>query len=207
MWIWAKGHFILLDPFVFSSYDTSIYRYPDIPLPAARLIRMQAIGGVECVPRSWRLQYGTSPSAAAACVWVFAACLLTEVEASNVRPLSALAQVTRNKNASLTTNVNKRNKMLTYSREANNNQTKQNANMTNKTIAGHEHNRLLSERSLMKPSITLLMLPHVHVCVHRESAVPLAMACNPKLCSLSHNDIFCNQAAQRDLTTITIPTR
>ena len=95
---------------------------------------------------------------------------------------------TRNKNANLTANVNKRNKMLTCSHEASNNQneqTKQNANMTNKTIAGHEHNRLLSERSLMEPSSTLLMLSHVHVCVHRESAVPLAMACNPKLCSSS----------------------
>jgi hypothetical protein len=64
-----------------------------------------------------------------------------------------------------TANVNKRNKMLTYSHAASNNQneqTKQNANMTNKTITGHEHNRLLSERSLMKPSITLLMSSHVH---------------------------------------------
>ena len=80
-------------------------------------------------------------------------------------PKSQGPKVPRFQGHKTTANVNKRNKMLTYSHAASNNQneqTKQNANMTNKTIAGHEHNRLLSERSLMKPSITLLMSSHVH---------------------------------------------
>jgi hypothetical protein len=52
-------------------------------------------------------------------------------------PKSQGPKVPRFQGHKTTANVNKRNKMLTYSHEASNNQnerTKQNANMTNKTI-------------------------------------------------------------------------